>query len=623
VRLTTLLIQNFLSFGEMQTIDLQNRGLVLIEGENRDDPSAKSNGSGKSAIVDAVLWCLYGVTTRGYEADDVINRKVGKDCLVELQMVDANGQHWRVVRYRKCTTRGGHKTGLDLMTGSGANGAHLVGVSAGSVAETQEKIDKLLGMTATTFASTVIFGQGAAYRFSLLGDKEQKAILDQALGIENYARAGELAREESLHLRRQLDRQEALSEASLDALKRSRRRLKRLKASLDSFAEDKASKLARLKERRAEILSGIDRPAPGELETLRARLRKVQEKLAKVRKDYQMHVTLCARMSGFQETAAQRREETLAELKTAQQGPENCDACGRPVTQAQHRDHLALLATRHEQLREKAARLQKEMEAENQLAHDAKQQVDVLTDTLEECRQELEVVQRKQTRADAKAEEAERLAVEIEELAQSRPPLAKLIAEEKKAVKRAKRREEACAVEISRLKKQLDRYAFWVEAFSARGLRSLIIDNALPFLNDKAVEYSEALSDGNLKVNFDTQSTLKSGKTVERFEVGAVNAHGASDYKGHSAGEKAKVDLIVGLALQALVASRSSPVNVAFFDEPFEHLDDTAMERVAQLLTTALGHRESVFVITHNDALKAHFPATITVVKQDGFSTVE
>ena len=65
-------ITNFLAITSAH-IKLSDRGLVLIQGENLQDSSAQSNGSGKSSIADALCWALYGVTARGVTGNDVIN----------------------------------------------------------------------------------------------------------------------------------------------------------------------------------------------------------------------------------------------------------------------------------------------------------------------------------------------------------------------------------------------------------------------------------------------------------------------------------------------------------------------------------------------------------------------
>ena len=71
-----LKIENFLIIGQAN-INLSNRGLCRIAGENSDDTTSSSNGSGKSALIEAIYWCLFGETLRNIKsADGVVNRKL-------------------------------------------------------------------------------------------------------------------------------------------------------------------------------------------------------------------------------------------------------------------------------------------------------------------------------------------------------------------------------------------------------------------------------------------------------------------------------------------------------------------------------------------------------------------
>src|SRR5690606_35072096 len=102
IKFISLHIENFLSVSKAD-LDLDGQGLVLIEGVNEDDPSAQSNGAGKSSIVDAISWCLYGETARGVSGDSVVNLKTGKGTLVSM-IVMIDGKQYNIRRGRK------HKT---------------------------------------------------------------------------------------------------------------------------------------------------------------------------------------------------------------------------------------------------------------------------------------------------------------------------------------------------------------------------------------------------------------------------------------------------------------------------------------------------------------------------------
>src|ERR1041385_8105436 len=97
----TLHIENFATIGDV-TVQLNQPGLILITGINKDAKKANSNGSGKSSIFEALCWCLWGQTIRDLDADDVVNRKAKKDCAVTLTLIDGTDRY-QISRHRKDT----------------------------------------------------------------------------------------------------------------------------------------------------------------------------------------------------------------------------------------------------------------------------------------------------------------------------------------------------------------------------------------------------------------------------------------------------------------------------------------------------------------------------------------
>ena len=98
MRFNKIEISNFLSYGENQEIELDRQGLVGIFGNNVDS-AFDSNGSGKSSILEAIVWCLWGETVRGLKGDEVVNTKSGCDCEVVLNLEEGN-KSYRIIRYR-------------------------------------------------------------------------------------------------------------------------------------------------------------------------------------------------------------------------------------------------------------------------------------------------------------------------------------------------------------------------------------------------------------------------------------------------------------------------------------------------------------------------------------------
>ena len=66
-------LENFRSYRGLHKFAVPvDPGLYLITGKNEVEPRLGTNGVGKSTLLDAVFWCLYGRTTRGLKAGDVI-----------------------------------------------------------------------------------------------------------------------------------------------------------------------------------------------------------------------------------------------------------------------------------------------------------------------------------------------------------------------------------------------------------------------------------------------------------------------------------------------------------------------------------------------------------------------
>src|SRR5690349_20138638 len=140
-------LQNFLSYGaDPQTIQLAKRGLVAVLGDNKDSQSSTDNGSGKSALLDGIVWAIYGETCRGYRGDEVINRKYGKNCVVTVVLEDHNSTY-TITRARNISSK--RKNDLILQI----NGND---VSMANNEDTQAKINEIIGMDFKTFCQSVL-----------------------------------------------------------------------------------------------------------------------------------------------------------------------------------------------------------------------------------------------------------------------------------------------------------------------------------------------------------------------------------------------------------------------------------------------------------------------------------
>lgn len=613
MKLLDVVIQNFFSVGKTVTLDLRKRGLVGVEGENRDDPSATNNGSGKTTIfIDAPSWCLFGETSRGYSNDEVINNKIGKDCFVRVHM-RVGGQDIAVTRGRK------HKQYKDRII--------LVvddkDQTKATNRETQDDINKLLGMNAQTFLNSVMFGATPGYRFSGLTDKQQKEVFDDALGIAEFAAAYENARAKLREAKEELDHQVDLLETVQTGIKQTKKRLRELQESEEGYEEEVARKRKQLTTLRNE---GHDRRVALEKKIVKVSVKDAQHAVDVARREWdRMYTTVTDHVA--QEKAQSKivigLKRKLEELNDNDEDY-TCDTCGSDVnedTRKRHKKHI----------KDDLAAEQEKFNAIKQKLLDTQQELDIIASEKKKAEKRLGEahdavnVNRK---LEAKVQEAWRdtqdAISKLEDLDKQKSPYKPLIKKCKRELEKVTAKESELNLLCRGYEKEVDQLEFWAEGYGTKGLRSYLIDTALPFLNERVERYAQMVTDGSIEIQFKTQSKLKGGSTVDRFEVAVFNKHGADTYKGNSGGEKAKVDLCVGLALQDLVVSRAkTKTNVAFFDEVFDRMDEAGVERAVNVLTEIAKDRESVFVVTHLEALKSYFPSTITVVKRKGISRLE
>ncbi|MBT3827877.1 SMC family ATPase [bacterium] len=171
-------IRNFLSYGsELQTIDFSHYPLICLSGKN---------GHGKSALLDALTWALWGHARKAMgsiKADQSLLRLGQKQMMVILDF-EFNSQRYRIRRefsflYGKPHTRLDFGI-MDTQTDT------LRPLTDTKMKETQEKIKKLIGLDFDTFSNTAFLRQGQANQFSKKSPKERKQLIGSILGLGRY-----------------------------------------------------------------------------------------------------------------------------------------------------------------------------------------------------------------------------------------------------------------------------------------------------------------------------------------------------------------------------------------------------------------------------------------------------
>ena len=171
--------------------------------------------------------------------------------------------------------------------------------------------------------------------------------------------------------------------------------------------------------------------------------------------------------------------------------------------------------------------------------------------------------------------------------------------------------------EIALLDRRIQQLRLLENACGRNGVQALLIEQALPDLENRANRLLERLSDGEMTISFETQRQLKTrDELAETLDIRINDTAGERPYENYSGGEQFRVNFAVRLALSQLLAQRSGArLQTLVVDEGFGSQDPAGRQRLVEAINIIQPDFERILIITHIDELKDAFPTRIEVVK--------
>jgi DNA repair exonuclease SbcCD ATPase subunit len=642
MNITKVIVQNFLTLQRAE-IDLADRGLLLIQGDNKDDTSADSNGAGKSSIADAICWAIYGVTARGVSTDAVVNKKSKKDCSVEIRLKDG-ADEYRIIRYRKDAT---YKNQTLVQKKSPNPGEIPLDLHKGTERETQEVIDKLVGCSLEVFQAAVYAGQEKMPDLPSMTDKQLKLMIEEAAGVEVLARAHVKAREKLNEATRKEAEIRAKVTNAQDLCKSLEEDLKNAIEQVAEFEDER-------KPQAKKLLAGV-MPIQGNLDALRDKiadelaldrgkeLLDIATRFASVKHEREeldrLNAVVTVKQKAFATAEAvarlakQSHTNAVEALRTiSDKVGQPCGECGKAYCEHDIEAVKKLreydLESATAELRKAAATL-KTAKDETQAASDAATAYRATMTDVTEMAARQKVLQDEVAQIEKMKKEATAMEVEIEriktaaKLELTKPNPYTMVKETTESrLKSVAATQATLEATLKEAEKEVALADSVVKVFGPSGVRAHILDTVTPYLNDRTSHYLSALADGNNKAVWNTLTKSAKGELKEKFSIEVVNDKGAESFEGLSGGEKRKVRLACAMALQDMVASRATkPINIFVADEVDHALDESGLERLMTVLNDKAKERGTVLVISHN-SLSDWIDNVITVTKEKGYGTV-
>ena len=201
----------------------------------------------------------------------------------------------------------------------------------------------------------------------------------------------------------------------------------------------------------------------------------------------------------------------------------------------------------------------------------------------------------------------------------------RVLAEQLEEIARKEAQLRALRQERDKLAEEKAIYDELAVAFGKNGIQALIIETAIPQLQNDANELLSRLTEGRLSIKLQLQEGRRErrlGLPSEELQILISDDVGTRSYETFSGGEAFRIDFALRIALSKLLARRSgAPLPILFMDEGFGGQDSAGQERLKEAIQSIQSDFQKIIVITHVEDVKDAFPTRIEVTKTGSGST--
>ena len=560
-----------------QAIDFNRQDLTLVLGENLDlGGDGSRNGTGKTTIINALSYALYGQALSNIRKDNLVNKTNSKNMLVSLDF-HVGGTEYRIERGRKPNV-------LKFYVNNEAQAA--TDEAQGDSRETQEAIERVLGMSHDMFQHIVALNTYTPPFLSLKAN-EQRTIIEQLLGITLLSEKAERIKELNRVTKDAIQQEEMRIRATQEANKRIEEQIDSLRKRERLWLAKRDEDVAALKQAITD-LEHIDIEAEvqahRDLEAYHAKKKDIDDANRYIRQIAADDVKLNKRLT-----------QLKRELEDIQ--AHRCFACGTEI----HDNSLdAVKAEREREKQETALQLltneSQRTEHQNTLTElgELGTAPTVFYDTLEDA------LNHKNSLATLKTNLANRES--------EKDPYSEQISDMQGQALQAVSYDELN--ELTRLQEHQD---FLLKLLTSKDsfVRKKIIDQNLSYLNQRLTHYLD-------RIGLPHTVKFQNDLSVSIEELGRE-----LDFDNLSRGERNRLILSMSWAFRDVWESLYHPINVLFIDEMIDNgMDTMGVENSLALLKKMSRERhKSIWLVSHKDELAGRVENILKVIKENGFTT--
>ena len=570
--------KNFMSVGNnTQAVNFDNCQLTLVLGHNLDmGGDGSRNGTGKTTIINALSYALYGDALTNIRKDNLINKTNGKGMMTTVEF-EIQGKKYRIERGRRPNVLKFYIDGEDAISEE----------QQGDSRETQKEIEKVIGFPHNMFKHLIALNTYTE-PFLAMKNNDQKDMIEQLLGITELSLKAEVLKERQKHTRDAIKEEEIRINAVEESNKRIDKNIQEIESRSKAWEINKENKLNELG---SAIVDMEKLDIDVELENHKLKTELKEKRSTKLTLDTELNRL---------ETSLNRSQDKLnqleSDLESALAGV--CPACEQPTA------HLDTHEAYTEEVREKIVAEQeynKELAERHQEVSDALQefgdieQEPVTTySTLEEALQHKHNLETMHSQLSDKAEETNPYIEQIDGL-------------------RTTGIQEISFEEMNELTHLQEHQDFLYKLLTSKDsfIRKKIIDQNIAYMNHRLSYYLDKLG-----LPHDVKFSNDLG--VEITEYGRD-----LDFDNLSRGERNRLILGLSWAFRDMYESLNRPMNLMCIDELVDSgMDSMGVENALAVLKKM--HREqgkNIMLISHKEELIGRVNNVLTVVKEGGFTS--
>jgi len=577
IQIKDLTVKNFMSVGNAtQSINFDRCDLTLVLGENLDlGGDGSRNGTGKTTIINALSYALYGNALSNIRKDNLVNKTNGKNMLVSLNFL-VNGQDYRVERGRKPNVLKFYVNNEDKSITDDAQGDSR---------ETQDAIEQLLGMSHDMFKHILALNTYTEAFLSLRAN-EQRTIIEQLLGITQLSERADRVKELNRKTKEAISQEEMRIRAVQEANRRIEEQIESLRKRQTLWLKKQQEDC----ETYAQAIADLEHIDIGSEVQAHRDLESYHQLKKSIDDCNKNHRLVSAEISKLEKSRT-RLEQELAMLNS-----HRCHACGQDIHDNQHNTiktakltELAEINTAWQDKRNELVEYENELEELGELTVAPTVFYDTLEDALNH-RNSLESLRRS---LESRAAEADPYSEQISDM-------------QGQALQTVTY---DTLNDLTRLQEHQD---FLLKLLTSKDsfVRKKIIDQNLSYLNQRMTHYLD-------RIGLPHTVKFQNDLTVSIEELGRE-----LDFDNLSRGERTRLILSMSWAFRDVWESLYHPINLLFIDELMDNgLDTQGVENGLALLKKMSRERQkSIWLVSHKDELAGRVENILKVVKENGFT---